>query len=59
MLGKIGKAMVPTLTGAAAFTGLMVCDQVIGRLVMGKPVTRSISDGIVRLAGGNRNLLGS
>lgn len=56
MLKDVLKAMVPTLKGAAAFTGVMVCDQVIGRLTMGKPVTRAISDGIVNLAGGNRRL---
>ena len=53
------RALVPSANMALGITGFILADQVMGRVTIGKPFTRALADGTVRMLGGNRRLLGS
>lgn len=58
MVKEFFRAMIPSAKSTGAFLGLMLCDQVVGRLTIGKSLTRGVADSVVGLAGGNRKLIG-
>lgn len=56
---KFLRDLTPTAKTGLSFVGLMFVDQVGGRVTIGKPFTRALADGTVRMLGGNRRVLGS